>query len=50
LAVIGIGCRLPGGIGSPDEFWKALLKGFDAIRDVPEDRWKHSRFHDTNPE
>lgn len=50
LAVIGIGCRLPGGIDSPAAFWDALLRGFDAIRDVPEDRWKHSRFHDANPE
>ncbi len=50
LAVIGIGCRLPGGIDSPSAFWDALLGGFDGIRDVPEDRWKHSRFHDTNPE
>ncbi len=50
LAVIGIGCRLPGGIDSPAAFWDALLRGFNAIRDVPDDRWKHSRFHDTNPE
>ena len=50
LAVIGIGCRLPGGIDSPAAFWDALLRGFDGIRDVPEDRWRHSRFHDTNPE
>jgi len=50
LAVIGIGCRLPGGIDSPAAFWDALLRGFDGIRDVPEDRWRHSRFHDANPE
>lgn len=50
LAVIGIGCRLPGGIDSPAAFWDALLRGFDGIRDVPEDRWRHARFHDTNPE
>ncbi len=50
LAVIGIGCRLPGGVDSPAAFWDALLRGFNGIRDVPEDRWKHSRFHDTNPE
>jgi len=50
LAVIGIGCRLPGGIDSPVAFWDALLRGVDAIRDVPDDRWKHARFHDTNPE
>ncbi len=50
LAVIGIGCRLPGGINSAVAFWDALLRGIDAICDVPDDRWKHSRFHDTNPE
>ncbi len=27
LAVIGIGCRLPGGIDSPSSFWEALLNG-----------------------
>ena len=50
LAVVGIGCRLPGGIDSPTAYWNALLAGINAIRDVPEDRWIHSRFHDTNPE
>ncbi len=50
LAVIGIGCRLPGGINSAVEYWDALLRGLNAICDVPEDRWTHSRFHDTNPE
>ena len=50
LAVRGIGCRLPGGIDSPQSFWQALLEGIDAICDVPRDRWDHSRFHDTNPE
>lgn len=50
LAVIGIGCRLPGGINSPSSLWEALLKRVDAIRDVPDDRWHHDRFHDTDPE
>ena len=50
LAVIGIGCRLPGGIDSPVAFWDALLDGLDAIGDVPVDRWNHARFHDTNSE
>ncbi len=48
--MIGIGCRLPGGIDSPPVFWDALLRGVDAICDVPADRWNHSRFHDTNSE
>src|SRR6266478_342089 len=50
IAVVGIGCRFPGGIDSPTAYWNALLGGLNAIRDVPEDRWKHSRFHDTDPE
>ncbi len=50
LAVIGIGCRFPGGIDSPETYREALRAGLDAIRDVPADRWRHSRFHDVNPE
>ena len=50
LAVIGIGCRFPGGINSSAAFWDALLQGVNAICDVPGDRWNHDRFHDTNPE
>ncbi len=50
LAVIGIGCRFPGGIDSPTTCWNALLAGVNAIRDVPVDRWKHTLFHDTSPE
>ena len=50
LAVIGIGCRFPGGIDSPTAYWDALLNGINAICEVPDDRWKHARFHDTNPE
>ncbi|MEV7036965.1 acyltransferase domain-containing protein [Amycolatopsis sp. NPDC051061] len=30
VAVLGIGCRLPGGIESPDQLWRALLTGADA--------------------
>ena len=50
LAVVGIGCRFPGGIDSPAAYWDALLRGVNAIREVPEDRWKHSRFFDADPD
>lgn len=50
LAVIGMGCRFPGGVNSPSEYWAALLSGVNAICDVPEDRWRHERYHDTSPE
>ncbi len=50
LAVVGMGCRFPGGIDTPEKYKDDLLAGLDAIRDVPSDRWLFSRFHDTNPE
>lgn len=39
VAVIGAGCRLPGGVDSPASFWKLLAGGRDVVREVPEERW-----------
>jgi polyketide synthase 13 len=38
--VVGIGCRLPGGVGSPEEFWHFVRNGRDAVGTVPNDRWR----------
>ena len=35
VAVIGMGCRLPGGIDSPDQLWEALLRGDDLVTEIP---------------
>ncbi|MER7479290.1 type I polyketide synthase [Streptomyces sp. NPDC126510] len=40
IAVVGAGCRLPGGVHGPDDYWRLLSEGADAIRRVPEDRWR----------
>ncbi|MGW7043577.1 SDR family NAD(P)-dependent oxidoreductase [Streptomyces avermitilis] len=40
IAVLGIGCRLPGGIHGPDAFWEGLLAGTDAVGRVPDERWQ----------
>ncbi|MFF4255342.1 beta-ketoacyl synthase N-terminal-like domain-containing protein [Streptomyces sp. NPDC001663] len=40
VAVIGVGCRLPGGVHGPGDYWRLLSEGVDAIRRVPEDRWR----------
>ncbi|MGY1502608.1 beta-ketoacyl synthase N-terminal-like domain-containing protein [Streptomyces sp. QTS52] len=40
VAVIGVGCRLPGGVHGPDDYWRLLTGGVDAVRRVPEDRWR----------
>ncbi|MEV7469275.1 SDR family NAD(P)-dependent oxidoreductase [Streptomyces kronopolitis] len=38
IAVIGMGCRLPGA-SDPAQFWEALLAGRDLVTEVPADRW-----------
>jgi 6-methylsalicylic acid synthase len=40
IAVTGIGCRLPGGVDSPESFWRLLLGGRDGIGPLPPDRWE----------
>ncbi|MBW4632289.1 MAG: SDR family NAD(P)-dependent oxidoreductase [Iphinoe sp. HA4291-MV1] len=46
IAIIGIGCRFPGGANSPEAFWKLLQEGVDAITEVPADRWNVNTFYD----
>ena len=45
IAIIGIGCRFPGGICGPDRFWQALQDGFDGVREVPAQRWDAARWY-----
>jgi acyl transferase domain-containing protein/NADPH:quinone reductase-like Zn-dependent oxidoreductase/SAM-dependent methyltransferase/acyl carrier protein len=49
IAIIGIGCRFPGGINHPDALWKLLVEGREAVCDVPPDRWNVERFFDAEP-
>ncbi|WP_063772326.1 type I polyketide synthase [Skermanella aerolata] len=46
IAIVGIGCRLPGGVTCPDSFWTMLVEGRDGIVEVPEDRWNIDTFFD----
>src|SRR5262245_42841048 len=46
VAIVGIGCRFPGGVHDPASFWKLLEEGRSAIREVPPDRWNLTRYHD----
>jgi phthiocerol/phenolphthiocerol synthesis type-I polyketide synthase A len=45
IAVVGLGCRFPGGadddgnIEGPDAFWNFLSEGRSSVREVPADRW-----------
>jgi acyl transferase domain-containing protein/acyl carrier protein/short-subunit dehydrogenase len=49
LAIIGLGCRFPGGADNPEGFWELLRNGVDAVTDVPADRWDSRRFFDQDP-
>ncbi len=49
IAVIGIGCRLPGSDG-PEGFWDLLSNGRDAVREVPAERWAIDDYYDPNPD
>jgi acyl transferase domain-containing protein len=46
IAIVGIGCRFPGGANSPDAFWKLLRDGADVITEVPKDRWDIDAYYD----
>jgi phthiocerol/phenolphthiocerol synthesis type-I polyketide synthase B len=48
IAVIGLGCRLPGGISGPDEYWQFICDGNNAVSEVPAARW--APFDDGTPE
>ncbi|VEG40122.1 polyketide synthase family protein [Mycolicibacterium flavescens] len=40
VAIIGIGCRVAGAIGTPEQFWTFLLDGGSDVREVPPERWE----------
>ena len=49
IAIVGMGCRFPGGGSDPASYWRMLEAGTDAIREVPADRWDWKRFFDADP-
>ncbi|MFI6099319.1 type I polyketide synthase [Lentzea sp. NPDC051213] len=50
IAIVGIGCRLPGGANSPEELWQLVRDAVDTIAPVPPSRWDADAFYDPNPE
>ncbi|WP_437819486.1 SDR family NAD(P)-dependent oxidoreductase [Sorangium sp. So ce1078] len=50
IAIVGAGCRFPGGARDPASFWRLLEQEVDAIREVPGDRWDIDAFYDPDPD
>ena len=49
IAVVGIGCRFPGGISGPDDFWNILEGRIDTVTEIPKDRWNPDDYYDSDP-
>ncbi|WP_392534191.1 beta-ketoacyl synthase N-terminal-like domain-containing protein [Nostoc sp. C117] len=50
IAIVGMGCRFPGGADNPEAFWQLLRDGVDAIIDIPPERWDTAAYYDPNPD
>ncbi|OAA18258.1 polyketide synthase family protein [Frankia sp. EI5c] len=51
IAIVGMGCRFPGDVGSPDDLWRLLDTERDAVTGLPADRgWDLERLYDSDPD
>lgn len=50
IAIVGMGCRLPGDVSTPEEFWELCSRARSGWSPVPKSRFTHSTFHHPNPD